>query len=88
MMMWLFVTRVDKSDVVKITDAAFAWDFYGDEYVYDSARERYLPTRWMAPESLTDGYYDMRTDVVSQAHRFFSLFLSSMTYHWTTSLTF
>ena len=69
MMMWLFVTRVDTSDVVKITDAAFAWDFYRDEYVYDSARERYLPTRWMAPESLTDGYYDMHTDVVSQVHR-------------------
>ena len=61
-----FFTRVDASDVVKIADAAFAWDFYGDEYMYDSARERYMPVRWMAPESLTDGYYDMHTDVVSR----------------------
>ncbi|KAL8622355.1 hypothetical protein ACOMHN_041683 [Nucella lapillus] len=56
---------VDSECVVKIADASFSWDFYGDEYVYDSARERHMPLRWMAPESLTDGYYDMRTDVWS-----------------------
>ncbi|XP_076461007.1 uncharacterized protein LOC143293708 [Babylonia areolata] len=56
---------VDTELVVKIADAAFAWDFYEEEYVYDSARERYMPLRWMAPESLSEGYYDMRTDVWS-----------------------
>ncbi|KAK7109536.1 hypothetical protein V1264_013564 [Littorina saxatilis] len=56
---------VDAADVVKISDAAFSWDLYGDEYVYDGARERYMPVRWMAPESLADGYYDKRTDVWS-----------------------
>nr|KAG5698064.1 hypothetical protein BaRGS_016712 [Batillaria attramentaria] len=56
---------VDSRQEVKITDAAFSWDFYEKEYVYDSARERYMPLRWMAPESLQDGYYDMRSDVWS-----------------------
>ncbi|GFR69325.1 hepatocyte growth factor receptor, partial [Elysia marginata] len=58
---------IDEYSVVKLCDASFAWDLYPDEYVYDSSRERYLPIRWMAPESLTDGYYDMRTDVWSFA---------------------
>ena len=51
--------------VVKLADASFSWDFYSDEYVYDENRERYLPLRWMTPESITSGYYDSRTDVVS-----------------------
>ncbi|RUS72680.1 hypothetical protein EGW08_019561 [Elysia chlorotica] len=58
---------IDEYSVVKLSDASFSWDIYPDEYVYDQARERYLPIRWMAPESLTDGYYDMRTDVWSFA---------------------
>ncbi|XP_059151406.1 uncharacterized protein LOC131937784 isoform X2 [Physella acuta] len=58
---------VDEFLVVKLSDAAFSWDFYPNEYVYDEQRERYLPLRWMAPESLTDGYYEMRTDVWSFA---------------------
>ena len=66
-MLWLFflnVIRIDEYSVVKLSDASFSWDIYPDEYVYDQSRERYLPIRWMAPESLMDGYYDMRTDVV------------------------
>ncbi|XP_055874257.1 uncharacterized protein LOC106052215 isoform X2 [Biomphalaria glabrata] len=58
---------VDENGLVKLSDASFSWDFYPDEYVYDKQRERYLPLRWMAPESLSDGYYDMRTDVWSFA---------------------
>ncbi|KAH9524886.1 hypothetical protein Btru_028172 [Bulinus truncatus] len=58
---------LDMNDVVKLSDASFSWDFFPDEYVYDGQRERYLPLRWMAPESLSDGYYDKRTDVWSLA---------------------
>ncbi|XP_012936274.1 uncharacterized protein LOC101856621 [Aplysia californica] len=58
---------LDDVSVVKLGDAAFSWDFYPDEYVYDDQRERYLPLRWMAPESISDGYYDSRTDVWSFA---------------------
>lgn len=56
---------MDESSQVKLCDAAFSWDYFEKEYVYDEQRERYLPIRWMAPESIKDGYYDMRTDVVS-----------------------
>ncbi|CAG5117765.1 unnamed protein product, partial [Candidula unifasciata] len=58
---------VDEFSVVKLCDAAFSWDFFENEYVYDEQRERYLPIRWMAPESIKDGYYDKRTDVWSFA---------------------
>lgn len=57
--------RVDATNTVKITDAVFSWDFYGEEYMFDSSRDRFLPIRWMAPESLMDGYYDRHSDVVS-----------------------
>ncbi|XP_025094428.1 insulin-like growth factor 1 receptor [Pomacea canaliculata] len=56
---------VDATNTVKITDAVFSWDFYGEEYMFDSSRDRFLPIRWMAPESLMDGYYDRHSDVWS-----------------------
>ncbi|GFN90538.1 hepatocyte growth factor receptor [Plakobranchus ocellatus] len=58
---------MDEYSVVKLSDASFSWDLYPNEYMYDESRERHLPIRWMAPESLQDGYYDMRTDVWSFA---------------------
>ncbi|XP_046558158.1 uncharacterized protein LOC124267286 [Haliotis rubra] len=56
---------LDAAGRVKITDAAFSWDFYPNEYMYDSQRDRYLPVRWMAPESLSTGFYDSKSDVWS-----------------------
>ncbi|XP_069139050.1 uncharacterized protein [Argopecten irradians] len=52
-------------DVVKITDAAFSWSLFPDEYMYDSDRERWLPVRWMAQDSLQTGFYSSSTDVWS-----------------------
>ncbi|XP_071089652.1 uncharacterized protein [Haliotis cracherodii] len=56
---------LDSGGRVKITDAAFSWDFYPNEYMYDNQRDRYLPVRWMAPESLSTGFYDGKSDVWS-----------------------
>ncbi|KAK6185769.1 hypothetical protein SNE40_007926 [Patella caerulea] len=56
---------VDKSDTAKIADASFSYDFYPAEYMHDSSKNRYLPVRWMAPESLSNGFYDSKTDVWS-----------------------
>ncbi|XP_067657900.1 uncharacterized protein [Haliotis asinina] len=56
---------LDATGRVKITDAAFSWDFYPNEYMYDNQRDRYLPVRWMAPESLSTGFYDSKSDVWS-----------------------
>uniref|UniRef100_A0A0B6ZJG5 Protein kinase domain-containing protein n=1 Tax=Arion vulgaris TaxID=1028688 RepID=A0A0B6ZJG5_9EUPU len=78
--------RVDEESVVKLCDTAFSWDFFGNEYVYDEQRERYLPLRWMAPESITDGYYDMRTDVWSLAVLVWELLTKGcLPYHAATS---
>ncbi|XP_061178337.1 tyrosine-protein kinase RYK-like [Saccostrea echinata] len=53
------------NDTVQVTDAAFSWNLYPEEYMYDNRREKYLPVRWMAPESLTAGFYDKSSDVWS-----------------------
>ncbi|XP_056005151.1 uncharacterized protein LOC125660370 isoform X3 [Ostrea edulis] len=54
-------------DRVQVSDAGFSWDLYPEEYMYDDRREKYLPVRWMAPESLSSGYYDKSSDVWSYA---------------------
>ncbi|BFZ01172.1 hypothetical protein BsWGS_04211 [Bradybaena similaris] len=77
---------VDESSQVKLCDAAFSWDYFEKEYVYDEQRERYLPIRWMAPESIKDGYYDMRTDVWSFAVLVWELLTRGcLPYHEATS---
>ncbi|CAC5384299.1 USH2A [Mytilus coruscus] len=50
---------------IKISDASFSWNLYPTEYMYDQLRQRYLPVRWMALESLKMGYYDISSDVWS-----------------------
>ncbi|XP_033731062.1 tyrosine-protein kinase RYK-like [Pecten maximus] len=56
---------VCSGDMVKISDAAFSWSLFPDEYMYDSDRERWLPVRWMAQDSLQSGFYSTTTDVWS-----------------------
>ena len=51
---------------VKISDSSFSWNLYSKEYMYDELRQRYLPVRWMALESLKMGYYDISSDVVGR----------------------
>lgn len=60
----LDVFRVCDDERVQVSDAGFSWDLYPEEYMYDDRREKYLPVRWMAPESLSSGYYDKSSDVV------------------------
>ncbi|KAK3094847.1 hypothetical protein FSP39_007001 [Pinctada imbricata] len=54
---------ITESKIVQITDASFSWDLYSNEYMYDERRERYLPVRWMALESLKAGFYDKNSDI-------------------------
>lgn len=53
----------EDGDLFKVSDGAFSWSLYPEEYMYDSRREKFLPVRWMAPESLTAGFYDASSDV-------------------------
>ena len=58
------IFSVDEDGNAKVTDAAFSWNLYPEDYMYDQRRGKYLPVRWMAPESLTAGFYDTASDVV------------------------
>ncbi|VDO30198.1 unnamed protein product [Onchocerca flexuosa] len=55
---------VNEFDTVKIGDFGMARDIYYHEY-YKPAGRRLMPVRWMAPESLMDGKFTMKSDVWS-----------------------
>ncbi|VDM41262.1 unnamed protein product [Toxocara canis] len=55
---------VSADDTVKIGDFGMARDIYYHEY-YKPTGKRLMPVRWMAPESLKDGKFTMKSDVWS-----------------------
>ena len=55
--------RVDNFLTIKIADFGLAKDVYTTEY-YRVDKHAILPVKWMAIESLLDGYFDGKTDVV------------------------
>ena len=57
------VFRVDERLSIKVADFGLARDIYSTEY-YRVNQHALLPVKWMSLESLTDGYFDEKTDVV------------------------
>jgi len=57
------VFRVDKFCSIKLADFGLAKDIYSTEY-YRVDKHTTLPVKWMAVESLLDGYFNEKTDVV------------------------
>ena len=55
--------RVDTLLSIKIADFGLAKDVYSTEY-YRVGKHIRLPVKWMSLESLLDGYFDEKTDVV------------------------
>jgi len=55
---------VSGDETVKIGDFGMARDIYYHEY-YRPAGKRLMPVRWMAPESLKDGIFTVKSDVWS-----------------------
>ena len=58
--------RVDLHDVIKVSDFGLTEDIYARNY-YRQGREDgvvKLPVKWMSPESLNDGVFTEKTDVV------------------------
>uniref|UniRef100_A0A914LJ91 Protein kinase domain-containing protein n=1 Tax=Meloidogyne incognita TaxID=6306 RepID=A0A914LJ91_MELIC len=55
---------VHANESVKIGDFGMARDIYYHEY-YKPAGKRLMPVRWMAPESLKDGKFTLKSDVWS-----------------------
>jgi len=60
--MSLCVCRVTQDLMVKISDAAFSADLHPDDYWTCDGKA--VPIRWMAPESLKQGFFDTKSDVV------------------------
>ena len=60
---WSLSLRVDKFLSIKIADFGLAKDIYSTEY-YRVDKHITLPVKWMSIESLLDGYFDEKTDVV------------------------
>ena len=53
--------------MIKITDFGLSEDVYAKNYFRQGSSGEVvkLPVKWMAPESLTDGHFSEKSDVVS-----------------------
>ena len=58
-----FFNRLDSNFTVKVADFGLTRDVYSKEY-YSSENKQRLPVKWMAPESLEQGKYSAKSDVV------------------------
>ena len=62
--------RIDRHFLIKITDFGLSEDVFERNYFRqesggDMVR---LPVKWMAPESLSDGHFSEKSDVVRVSH--------------------
>ena len=63
----LFYVRIETHFLIKITDFGLSEDVFERNYFrQDSSSGEVvkLPIKWMAPESLTDGHFSEKSDVV------------------------
>ena len=62
----LFYTRIDSHFLIKIADFGLSEDIYRRNYFRQGTTGEVvkLPVKWMAPESLSDGHFSEKSDVV------------------------
>ena len=63
------INRIDENFVIKVADFGLSEDIYSKNYFRQVTQEHdeapvKLPVRWMALESLNDGIFNEKTDVV------------------------
>ena len=63
--MGIHIFRVDGNEKVKIADFGLSRDIYKSDYYRQDDTGRPLPVKWMAIESLTNGVFTTKSDVVS-----------------------
>ena len=61
--------RVDCSYVVKIADFGMSRDVYDKDYYQMETAGKPLPIKWMALESLKEGRFSSKSDVVSVLYK-------------------
>ena len=58
--------RIDEHFLIKISDFGLSEDVFERNYFRQDSREAIkLPVKWMAPESLSDGHFSEKSDVVN-----------------------
>ena len=62
--------RIDSGGVIKVADFGLAEDIYSSGYFRQdkSGGNVKLPFKWMALESLQEGVFSQKTDVVCKLH--------------------
>ena len=65
--------RVDENMMIRVADFGLTRDIYSTEY-YRADKHATLPVKWMSLESLLDGYFDEKTDVVCFVYAYIILF--------------
>ena len=60
------LSRIDSHFLIKITDFGLSEDVFRQNYFRQGAGGEVvkLPVKWMAPESLSDGHFSEKSDVV------------------------
>ncbi len=57
--------RIDAKGIIKVADFGLSEDVYtSNYYCQGKEKETKLPIRWMAVESIVDGIYSEKSDVV------------------------
>ena len=64
--------RISSDGIIKVGDFGLAEDMYCNNYYRqtkneDSNEPVKLPIKWMSLESIRDGYFNEKTDVVSES---------------------
>ena len=62
----LHLCRIDANFLIKITDFGLSEDVFERNYFKQGSSEEVvkLPVKWMTPESLSDGHFSEKSDVV------------------------